>query len=134
VAIHKQWTTPFNKWPRSPNTTVPHSPSPCCPVSWITTIQYRFFFSILGNIFYVFLIFFKMNPKYFSLRRSCRLIRVFYRLPCEYAQKMRRLIFCATFRTKLCNTRIKRQNLLREVVDSKMLLFYRSQIGQCSST
>ena len=38
----------------------------------------------------------------------------------------------ATFRKKLCNTRFIRQDLRRGVVDSKMLLFYRSQIGQCS--
>ena len=41
-------------------------------------------------------------------------------------------IFCATFRKKLCNTRFIRQDLHWGVVDSKMLLFYRSQIGQCS--
>ena len=44
----------------------------------------------------------------------------------------RRRIFCATFRTKLCNTRFKRQDLHWGVVDSKMFLFYCSQIGQCS--
>jgi len=33
---------------------------------------------------------------------------------------------------KVGNTQIKRQDLRRGVVDSKMLLFYRSQIGQCS--
>ena len=95
--------------------------------------QYNIGFS--WKHFLRFLIFFKMNPKYFSLRRSCRLNRVFYRLPWKYAQKMQHFscIFCATFRTKLCNTRFKRQDLLREVVDSKMFLFYCSQIGQCSS-
>ncbi len=41
-------------------------------------------------------------------------------------------IFCATFRTKLCNTRFRRQDLHWGMVDSKMLLFYCSQIGQCS--
>jgi len=94
--------------------------------------QYNIGFS--WKHFLRFLIFFKMNPKYFSLRRSCRLNRVFYRLPWKYAQKMQQFscIFCATFRTKLCNTRFKRQDLLREVVDSKMFLFYCSQIGQCS--
>ena len=69
--------------------------------------------------------------------RSCRLIRVFYRLPHESMHRLKRCghrvrIFCATFRTKLCNTRFKRQDLRREVVDSKMLLFYCSEIGQCS--
>ena len=41
--------------------------------------------------------------------------------------------FALLFVKKLCNSRIKRQDLRREVVDSKMLLFYRSQIGQCSN-
>ena len=34
-----------------------------------------------GNIFYVFLIFFKIDPKYFPQCRSCRINRVFHRLP-----------------------------------------------------
>ena len=37
-------------------------------------------------------------------------------------------IFCATFCTKLCNTRVKRQDLRGGMVDSKMLLFYCSQL------
>ena len=40
--------------------------------------------------FFTFFDFFKINPKYFSQSRSCRIIRVLYRLPCEYAQKMRK--------------------------------------------
>ena len=42
---------------------------------------YGLYYIVKVDIFYVFLIFFKIDPKYFPLRRSCRINRVFYRLP-----------------------------------------------------
>jgi hypothetical protein len=106
-------------------------------VYFIFCFRKKIFFSIIQQYncffletFFTFFDFFKINPKYFSQSRSCRIIRVLYRLPCEYAQKMRKrscifspASFALLFVKKLCNTRFKRQDLHWGVVDSKMSFF-----------
>ena len=90
-------------------------------------IQYRFF---LETFFTVFWFFSKWTPN--IPPRGDLVAQIEYFTDCHESRLKSCCIFCATFRTKLCNTRFRRQDLLGGMVDSKMLLFYCSQIGQCS--